>query len=96
MLVYKLLRPDEWAAFDASGSFAGSPDDRRNGYIHLSTADQLDGTRARYFAGEPVVCLTLDADRLGDLLRWEKARGEIDFPHLYRSLLRSDIVAAGG
>ena len=45
-MIYKLLRAAEWAAFAAEGSFAGSPDDRRDGYIHLSTAAQVEATRA--------------------------------------------------
>ncbi len=92
MLVYKLLRDAEWAAFQAEGRFAGSSDDRRDGFIHLSAADQVDGTRAKYFADAAPVRIALDADRLGDALRWEASRGGALFPHLYRPLLASDIV----
>ena len=90
--VYKLLRIDEWAAFDAAGSFAGSPDDIRDGFIHLSAADQVEATRAKYFADAAVVCLALDAGALGPALRWEVSRGGAEFPHLYRPLTRADIV----
>lgn len=93
MFVFKILRPPEWAAFERDGRFAGSADDVRDGYIHLSTADQAAGTMARYFAGEAVTVLTLDADALGDALRWEASRGGALFPHLYRALDRADIVA---
>lgn len=91
--VFKLLRAAEWAAFDADGSFAGSPDDLRDGYIHLSTADQAAGTRARYFAGVPVVRVTVDSDALGPALRWEASRGGALFPHLYRALRRDEVAA---
>lgn len=94
MHVYKILRPAEWAAFEADGGFAGSPDDLRDGFIHLSTDAQLAGTLARYFAGELELSLvTLDADRLGDALRWEASRGGAEFPHLYRPLARHEVVA---
>ena len=97
MHVFKLLRPEEWAAFAAqpaaNASFAGSPDDVRDGYIHLSTAEQAAGTRAKYFAGEPVVRVTLEADALGPALRWEASRGGALFPHLYRALRRDEVVA---
>ncbi len=97
MHVFKLLRPTEWAAFDAqpaaSASFAGSPDDLRDGYIHLSTAEQAAGTRAKYFVGEPVVRVALEADALGPALRWEASRGGALFPHLYRALRREEVVA---
>jgi uncharacterized protein (DUF952 family) len=92
-VVYKLLRPAEWQAFDTSGEFAGSPDDIRDGFIHLSAADQLARTRAKYFAAEDVVAVALDAAALGPALRWEVSRGGVEFPHLYRALVRADIVA---
>ena len=93
MQVFKLLRASEWAAFDAAGVFDGSPDDRRDGYIHLSAAEQVEGTRAKYFAGIDAVRVTLDAAALGPALRWEVSRGGARFPHLYRSMTRADIVA---
>ncbi len=93
MFVYKILRVAERVAFDRDGSFAGSPDDLRDGYIHLSTAEQTAGTLAKYFAGEAVTVLTLDADTLGPALRWEASRGGALFPHLYRALERGEVVA---
>ena len=93
--IVKLLRADEWAAFEASGVFAGSPDDLRDGYIHISTPDQVAGTAAKWFAGDiGLMALTLDADALGDDLRWEPARGGALFPHLYRPLRRDEVISA--
>lgn len=95
--VVKLLRAAEWAAFEASGSFAGSPDDRRDGFIHLSTPDQVAGTRAKWFADAVgVVAVTFDADALGAALRWEPARNGAIYPHLYRALGRDEVVAVEG
>ncbi len=97
MLVYKLLHAAEWAAFEADGDFAGSADDLRDGFIHLSAEDQVDGTRAKYFAGAAgVVLVTLDAEALEPALRWEPSRGGALFPHLYRPLTRTDIAAVSG
>ncbi len=93
MFIYKILRPAEWSAFERDGRFAGSPDDVRDGYIHLSTAAQTAGTMAKYFAGEAVTVLTLDAATLGAALRWEESRGGMLFPHLYRPLEAVEIVA---
>ncbi len=91
--VIKLLRAGEWAQFQATGVFAGSPDDLRDGYIHMSTPDQLAGTYAKYFAGEAgVMALTLDVEALGEDVKWEPARGGMLFPHLYRPLRLDDIV----
>ncbi len=92
--VVKLLRAAEWAAFDATGRFDGSPDDARDGFIHLSTPEQALVTCAKYFADAAgLVAVTCDADALGAALRWEASRGGDLFPHLYRALVRADIVA---
>ncbi|WP_017668851.1 DUF952 domain-containing protein [Sandarakinorhabdus sp. AAP62] len=91
--IVKLLRAAEWAQFQATRVFAGSADDLRDGYIHISTPEQAPGTLAKWFAGEAgVVALTLDADALGPALKWEESRGGQLFPHLYRNLLLSDIM----
>jgi uncharacterized protein (DUF952 family) len=93
--VIKLLRAAEWAQFQADGVFAGSPDDLRDGFIHLSTPEQAPGTAAKWFAGEAgVMALTFDADALAADLKWEPSRGGQLFPHLYRSLRTEEIVSA--
>ncbi|MFZ4380598.1 MAG: DUF952 domain-containing protein [Sandarakinorhabdus sp.] len=91
--IVKLLRAGEWAQFQADGVFAGSVDDLRDGYIHLSTPGQVPGTVAKYFAGEAdAVALSFDADSLGDDLKWEPSRGGQLFPHLYRPLRLDEVI----
>lgn len=91
--IIKLLRADEWAQFQETRVFAGSADDLRDGYIHISTPEQAPGTLAKWFAGEAgVVALTLDADALGDALKWEESRGGQLFPHLYRPLRLDEVI----
>jgi uncharacterized protein (DUF952 family) len=86
-IVYKLLAAGEWRAAVAAGSYAGSADDERDGFIHLSAADQLAGTAAKHFKGKvDLVLVALDAARLGAALRWEPSRGGALFPHLYGAL----------
>lgn len=93
--VIKLLRADEWTLLQTSGEFAGSSDDRRDGYIHLSPPDQVPATLAKWFAGEAgVVAVTFDADAFGADLRWEPARGGLLFPHLYRPLRLTEVIAS--
>jgi uncharacterized protein (DUF952 family) len=92
--IVKLLRAAEWAAFQVDGRFAGSPDDLRDGYIHLSAPEQVAGTAAKWFAGDVgVVAVTFDAEALAADLRWEPARGGVLFPHLYRPLRLDEVVA---
>lgn len=91
--IIKLLRAAEWAAFQRDGVFAGSPDDLRDGYIHISTPEQAPGTLAKWFADDVgVVALTLDADALGAALKWEESRGGMLFPHLYRPLRLDEVI----
>lgn len=86
-IIYKIFRAAEWAEAQAQGSFAGSPDDLRDGFIHFSTKEQLAGTAARHFAGAGnLVLAEVDAVRLGEALRWEPSRNGQLFPHLYGPL----------
>jgi uncharacterized protein (DUF952 family) len=91
-LVYKILRRREWVALQTTGEFAGSPDDLRDGFVHLSTLEQLPGTLATHFGGESdLVLVELEAPRLGQALRWEASRGGTLFPHLYGTLRLADV-----
>lgn len=86
-MIYKLLRPEEWAAFQAAGAFTGSPADARDGFIHFSTAAQAAETAARHFAGAPELVLAeVDPARLPKEPAWEPSRGGALFPHLYAAL----------
>jgi uncharacterized protein (DUF952 family) len=85
--VYKLLRATDWERLRAAGAWAGSPDDLRDGYVHLSTADQVAGTLVKYFADVPdLILLAVDPAVLGAELRYEPSRGGALFPHLYAPL----------
>lgn len=93
MLVYKIFRRAEWDAFVGAGRTLGAPVDLTDGYIHMSTSQQVAETAARHFARESdLVLVALDTDRLGEALRWEPSRGGALFPHLYRPLVMADVV----
>ena len=93
---YKVLTADEMAALERDGRFDGSADDRRDGFIHLSTAGQLAGTLDKHFAGRSDLHLAaIDLGSFGGSLRWEEARGGAVFPHLYGPLLLETVVAYG-
>jgi uncharacterized protein (DUF952 family) len=66
------------------GVFTGAPVDLADGYIHMSTADQLDETLAKHFAGQiDLTIAEIDLTALGDSVRWEISRGNQLFPHIY-------------
>ena len=69
-LVYKICSRALWEEAERAGAFAGAPVDRRDGYIHFSTAEQVRETAARHFAGEDdLVLVAVDAAALGTALR---------------------------
>jgi uncharacterized protein (DUF952 family) len=91
--IYKLLRRAEWEAALAAGIYAGSADDARDGFIHFSTAGQIEGTARKHFhsVGDLVI-LTVDARQIAQALKWEPSRGGQLFPHLYAPLPLSAVL----
>jgi len=88
VLIFKIADAAEWAEAERVGSYAGSVNDRADGFLHFSTAPQLAETLKRYYAdADDLVLIAVDEAMLGDALKWEYAasRGE-DFPHLYGAL----------
>ncbi len=85
--IYKICDASEWREAERQGVFRGSADDRRDGFIHFSTASQVPGTaRKHYFGKTGLFLIAIDADALGDALRWEPSRDDELFPHLYGEL----------
>lgn len=92
MMIYKVLRPAEWDDLQATGATAGAAVDQADGFVHFSTAAQLQATLARHFADEGnLMLLACEAAGLAEALRWEPSRGGDLFPHLYRHLTLQDI-----
>jgi uncharacterized protein (DUF952 family) len=94
VLIYKILLPSEWADFEAAGQFDGSAFDRNSGFIHCSGRRQVGATALRVFADEPsLVVAAIDAEALGESVRWEPAPEGGLFPHIYAPLPRGAVVA---
>jgi uncharacterized protein (DUF952 family) len=92
--IYKILPRAEWEAARATGTFAGSAIDLADGFIHFSGHDTAQRTAELYFKDQPdLMLLTLEADALGEALKWEASRGGALFPHLFRPLRRDEVVA---
>jgi uncharacterized protein (DUF952 family) len=92
--IYKICPATEWVDAQQKGTFEGSDIDRRDGFIHFSTRDQVAETAEKHFSGlSDLVLVMVDADALGHGLKWEAARGGRLFPHLYGLL---DTAAAIG
>ena len=85
--IYKILPLSLWDEAKRTGIFHGSEVDLRDGYIHFSTASQVAETARKHYAGQTGLFLVaVDADALGDALRWEPSRNDELFPHLYGEL----------
>ena len=89
--VYKVCDNDLWDVAKRAGKFIGAEIDLQDGYIHFSTASQLRGTLARYFAGRgDLILLKIETSQLNII--WEFARDGDLFPHLYDYLPLDSVV----
>ncbi len=86
-LIYKICPAALWRDAESAGRFDGAPVDRADGFIHFSTAAQAPETAAKHFAGQDdLLLIAVDAEALGEALRYEPSRGGALFPHLYGPL----------
>ena len=86
-IIYKVCPASAWREAERQGVYEGSADDKRDGFIHFSTAAQVAETVRKHFAGQTgLFLIAVDADALGEALRWEPSRHDDLFPHLYEAL----------
>jgi len=91
---YKVLTSDQMTALETDGTFSGAPVDLEDGYIHMSTAAQLQETLDKHFAGQDGLWLAaVDLDALGESIKWEESRGGQLFPHIYGALPLDAVIA---
>ena len=92
--LYKILPKAEWDLARAAGAFAGSAVDLADGFIHFSGHDTAQRTAQLYFKGQAdLMLLTVEADDLGEALKWEASRDGALFPHLFRDLKVDEVIA---
>ena len=83
MIVYKILLEKEFLTLKSQKVSYGSAVDKKDGFIHLSTANQLKETLDIHFSNsKSVYILAFESVRL-DGLAWETSRNNDLFPHLY-------------
>jgi uncharacterized protein (DUF952 family) len=98
MRIFHIATVADWAEALGSGHYATSTRGRtleQEGFLHASRREQVAGTFAAFYAdaGEPLVLLTIETDRL-DVPWREDPVGEDTFPHLYGPLSPTAVVAA--
>ena len=93
-VAYKILTVGQMRALEED-RFDGAPIDIADGYIHLSTAEQVAGTLDAHFAGQDDLFLAaIDLKAAGEAVRWERSRGGALFPHLYDTLTKAFVLAS--
>lgn len=91
-MIYHITSHDRWEAAHHEGQYLADSLETE-GFIHCSTADQVERSLNRFYAGqEEVLLLRIDPERLTSELKYEPAHGE-DFPHIYGPL-NHDAVSA--
>ena len=93
--VYKIFTESEWKDFQEIGQFNGSADDLRDGFIHLSTEEQVDGVIERFFSGKrPLYIAEFSVSEFLQGLKWEISDSGGVYPHLYGfNLLPGDVTS---
>lgn len=91
-MIYKILREDEYMDFVVDGQTNGTALDIKDKYIHFSTKEQLKSTLEKHFYPDEVLHLVGIDETKMDNIKWEKARGDQLFPHLYGILHMSDVI----
>lgn len=100
-IIFHICRREEWEAAQARGGYTGSSQDLADGFIHFSSAHQVEASAEKHRRGQNgLLLLTVDTQDLGPALKWEASRGGALFPHLYgelplSSVLRSDELPLG-
>jgi uncharacterized protein (DUF952 family) len=86
-LIYKICPEPLWRQAERAGAFSGAPVDHEDGFIHFSTAAQVEETASKHFVEQTdLLLIAVDAEALGPSLRYEPSRGGDLFPHLYGPL----------
>ena len=85
-VIFKILTADAWAAA-RSGADIAAPVDLADGYVHFSTAGQVQDTLDKWFEGaDDLMLIAFSSRSFGDALKWEPSRGGDLFPHVYGSV----------
>ncbi|MFK8139160.1 MAG: DUF952 domain-containing protein [Bdellovibrionales bacterium] len=86
-VIYHIAEKIDWQRAQSSKSYS-APSLDSEGFIHFSTAEQIQPTYDSHFSGKTgVILLEVDAQAIGECLKYEfvESRGE-HFYHLYSPL----------
>lgn len=83
--IFKICTQHEWQEAVRDGFYRGSELDLKDGFIHLSTLEQVKETAQLYFKGiDHLVLVAVDPSGLE--IKYEESRHGQMFPHLFSDL----------
>jgi len=87
MKIFHITTAEEWSKARRAGSYS-HPSLAAEGFIHLSSQEQVAATVGRYYEDTTgLLLLEVDPDRVAEgALVWEASTGGESFPHLYSEL----------
>lgn len=93
MIIYHITTQAAWQEAKEKGFYAAESL-ATEGFIHLSTADQVQAVLERYYAGQThLVKLYVDTEKLMNELKFEWAPSvNEEFPHVYGTINLEAIV----
>lgn len=90
--IFKILTASQLATV-RSGGLMQAPVDIADGYVHFSTAKQVQETLTKWFSGQKDLSIaSVDGEAFGPAFKWETSRGGDYFPHVYAEVRQHHII----
>lgn len=91
-LIYHIVPATDWARYEGESAYEADSL-QTEGFIHLSTKEQVAGVLDRYYRNVPdLLLLHVDPSQLTHELTYEPATNNDRFPHLYGPLNKDAVV----
>lgn len=85
-IIYHIVDKKSWKEYARAGSYS-PPSIEEEGFIHCSTASELENTANRHFKGKNGLLLILiSTAQVRSTIKFEDTSGHGIFPHIYGSL----------
>lgn len=85
-MIYHIANKSQWQQAQKTGAYTPETFEVE-GFIHMSTKDQVSGVLDRYYANQAdLVLLFINENQVTPELKYEKATNDELFPHLYGPL----------
>jgi uncharacterized protein (DUF952 family) len=92
MMIYHIVLPDYWAEWKEEENYYPATFEQE-GFIHLSTAQQVPGVLERYYQGvKTLILLEIATEKLKTAAIYEPATSGENYPHIYGPINREAIV----